>query len=65
MSRGAHPPLATPQAIALEPTAFPRVTAAEPEETGLADWRARLTHNLARRSDGRWDPLTRVHRKVP
>jgi hypothetical protein len=62
MSRGLHEPLATQGAIALEPAPFPRVTEAAPEETAFLDWRARLTRNLARRSDGRWDPLTRVHR---
>ena len=62
MSGGAHAPLATQEAIALEPAPFPHVTDAEPVETGVADWRVRLTHNLSRRSDGRWDPLTRVHR---
>ncbi len=62
MSYGRHEPLATPEAVALETAPFPRTTDAEPEETGFADWRARLTRNLSRRSDGRWEPLTRVHR---
>jgi hypothetical protein len=62
MNRGSRAPLATQEAIALEPAPFPQVTEAEPEETGVVDWRVRLTHNLARRSDGRWDPLTSVHR---
>jgi hypothetical protein len=62
MSRGSPSPLATQEAIALEAAPFPTVTLAEPDETGFADWRVRLTHNLSRRSDGRWDPLTRVHR---
>ena len=62
MSIGAREPLATQQAIALEPAPFPRTTDAKPDETGFIDWRVRLTRNLARRSDGRWDPLTRVHR---
>lgn len=62
MSLGYNAPLATQEAIALEPAPFPRTTDAEPDETVFADWRARLTRNLSRRSDGRWDPLTRVHR---
>ena len=62
MNRGWHVRLATPDAVALEPAPFPRPTDEEPDETGFADWRVRLRHNLARRSDGRWDPLTRVHR---
>ena len=61
MSMGIHDPLATQEALAREPAPFPHTTAAEPEETGFVDWRTRLTRNLARRSDGRWDPLTRVH----
>lgn len=62
MSRGYKTPLAAQETIALEPAPFPHTTPAEPEETAFADWRVRLTRNLARRSDGRWDPLTRVHR---
>jgi hypothetical protein len=54
-------PLATQDAIALEPTPFPHATDSE-TETGFLDWRLRLARNLARRSDGRWDPLTRVDR---
>lgn len=56
-----HGPLATPEAVANEPPGFPRKTADEPEETGFADWRRRLTGNLSRRSDGRWAPLTWTH----
>ena len=62
MSRGSHSPLETQEAVALEPAPFPTATLAQPDETGFVDWRVRLTHNLSRRSDGRWDPLTRVHR---
>jgi hypothetical protein len=62
MSRLLWSPLATPEANGREPAPFPSVTDAEPEETGFADWRARLTRNLSRRSEGRWEPLTRVHR---
>ena len=56
-----HGPLATPEAIANEPTAFPATTPEAPIETGIADWRQRLTGNLSRRSDGRWTPLTWTH----
>lgn len=27
-------------------------------ENAYVDWRKRLSRNLSRRSDGRWDPLT-------
>ena len=64
MNRGSRSPLATPEAIALEPTPYPRATGAESEETGFADWRVRLTRNLSRRSDGRWEPLTRVSARM-
>ena len=53
-----HGPLATPEASANEPAAFPATTAEAPIETGFADWRRRLTGNLSQRSDGRWTPLT-------
>jgi len=56
-----HGPLATPEAIAMEPAPFPRTTKEAPRETGFADWRRRLTANLSRRSDGRWAPLTWTH----
>lgn len=54
-------PFATAEAIAKEPVPFPRTTADRPIETGFADWRRRLTANLSRRSDGRWEPLTETH----
>ena len=53
--------LATPAEVAAEPAPFPVKTAAEPFETCYDDWRERLRRNLSRRSDGRWEPLTRVH----
>lgn len=62
MSGGRRAALATQAAVALEPAPFPHTTTEEREETGFADWRVRLRHNLARRSDGRWDPLTHVDR---
>ena len=40
---------------------FPSMTTNAPVESGFPDWRARLARNLARRSDGRWEPLTWVH----
>ena len=54
-------PLATQAAVALDVAPFPVASADAPDEVGFANWRDRLRHNLARRSDGRWDPLTRVH----
>jgi hypothetical protein len=56
-----HGPLATPEALAKEPAPFPKTTSEAPFESVFADWRERLTGNLSRRSDGRWDPLTRTH----
>ncbi|HJQ22012.1 MAG TPA: hypothetical protein VJ867_16830 [Gemmatimonadaceae bacterium] len=57
-SHGAHQ---TSDDIAALPAAFPRTTRESPMESPFPDWRDRLTRNLARRSDGRWDPLTWVH----
>ena len=54
-------PHATAAEIAGEPAPFPVATDAMPVETFFPDWRARLTRNLARRSDSRWEPLTWVH----
>lgn len=54
-------PLATPLELANEPDPFPATTVAAPNESFYADWRKRLTRNLSRRSDGRWEPLTRTH----
>ena len=54
-------PLATQDAVAREPAPFPSVSSDEPNESSFADWRKRLARNLSRRSDGRWDPLTRIH----
>jgi hypothetical protein len=54
-------PRATPSQIAREAAPFPVKTSTKPDETFFPDWRRRLSRNLARRSDGRWDPLTRVH----
>jgi hypothetical protein len=53
-------PLATPAQLADEPAAFPSTSDATPRETGFPDWRSRLTRNLSRRGDGRWEPLTHV-----
>ena len=57
----ARSPFATAEAIAKEPVPFPKTTADRSIETGFADWRRRLTANLSRRSDGRWEPLTETH----
>jgi hypothetical protein len=54
-------PLATPEVVAKEPKPFPATSIAAPRETWFLDWRRRLTGNLSRRSDGRWEPLTRTH----
>ena len=61
----ARSPLATPEELAAEPAAFPRVTVELPVETAFADWRERLSRNLARRSDGRWEPLTYIEARKP
>lgn len=53
-------PLALPAAIANEPDPHPKATVEKPIEVSHDDWRRRLTRNLSRRSDGRWDPLTHV-----
>jgi hypothetical protein len=55
-------PLATAAEIMDEPAAFPTTHPAAPLETCFLDWRRRLSRNLSRRSDGRWEPLTYVHR---
>jgi hypothetical protein len=54
-------PTATPAEVANEPTPFPSTTADSPIESFFLDWRRRLARNLSRRSDSRWEPLTRVH----
>jgi hypothetical protein len=43
---------------ALEPAPYPHSGAAGETERAFRDWRRRLTSNLARRSDSRWEPLT-------
>jgi hypothetical protein len=60
-----YSPLATQEAIAKEEPPFPSATGTAPEESWYADWRARLTRNLSRRSDGRWEPLTWFHSALP
>ena len=62
---GLHGPLATPEATANEPAPFPKTTNELPNETAFPDWRDRLTANLSRRSDGRWEPLTWTHANEP
>jgi hypothetical protein len=52
--------LESPTELANEPEPFPTRSAEKTVELGYDDWRARLTRNLARRTDGRWDPLTHV-----
>jgi hypothetical protein len=53
-----QPPLATPAQVAAEPSAFPVQSKGDTEEVFFTDWQKRLTRNLARRSDGRWEPLS-------
>ena len=57
-SHGVHQ---TAEQRAREPVPFPVTSVAHPLESGFADWRERLTRNLSGRSDGPWEPLTRVH----
>jgi len=57
--RGSHGAHQTKAQLARQPRPFPVATTAA-VESGFTDWRDRLTRNLARRSDGRWEPLTRV-----
>ena len=57
-SHAAHQSLAQ---LAAAPAPFPVPTKELPLESAFPDWRERLTRNLARRSDGRWEPLTRIH----
>jgi hypothetical protein len=57
-------PTATPEEVGAEPAPFPSKTVAAPVETFFLDWRRRLNRNLSRRSDSRWEPLTRVHAVV-
>lgn len=54
----------TTEQMAREPAAFPHTTEDLPQESAFPDWRLRLARNLSRRSDGRWEPLTRVHATV-
>ncbi|HYD52842.1 MAG TPA: hypothetical protein VEA99_09455 [Gemmatimonadaceae bacterium] len=54
-------PLATPAQTATEVPAFPVPTVELPLQSLFGDWRQRLTRNLSRRSDSRWDPLTYLH----
>jgi hypothetical protein len=54
-------PIATPDEVAREATPFPSKDDDRPIETFFPDWRRRLTRNLSRRSDSRWEPLTWVH----
>jgi hypothetical protein len=57
-----HAPLETADEVLDEPAPFPTPSTTAPVETVFPDWRPRLTRNLSRRSDGRWEPLSLVHR---
>lgn len=61
----ARSPRATPAQVGSEPEPFPSTTAERPETSWQRDWRERLTRNLSRRSDGRWEPLTWTHAATP
>ena len=54
-------PLASPAEVAREAAPFPTKDADANDESFFPDWRRRLSRNLARRSEGRWDPLTWTH----
>jgi hypothetical protein len=54
-------PIATPEEVGREPAPFPSKEDDRPIETFFPDWRRRLTRNLSRRSNSRWEPLTWVH----
>jgi hypothetical protein len=54
-------PQASAADVASEPAPFPQTSTDSPLESWYPDWRRRLTRNLARRSSGRWDPLTWTH----
>ena len=56
----ARSPIATPEEVAREPTPFPSKEDDRRIERFFPDWRRRLTRNLSRRSDSRWEPLTWV-----
>lgn len=63
--RGSHGAHQTGAQLAREPKPFPTQTTEALVESGFNDWRDRLTRNLARRSDGRWEPLTWVEGDTP
>lgn len=65
MSSTLRSPLATQDAVAREPAPFPVASREAPQESQYPDWRRRLLRNLSRRSDGRWEPLTRTHADEP
>jgi hypothetical protein len=53
-----QPSFATPAKGAAEPPPFPLRPAGDVREYFFADWQQRLSRNLSRRSDGRWEPLS-------
>lgn len=54
-------PLASPAEVAREAAPFPTKDADANDESFFPDWRRRLSRNFARRSEGRWEPLTWTH----
>jgi hypothetical protein len=53
-----QPSLATPAEVAAEPAPYPVRSVDHTQEVLFDDWQLRLRRNLARRSDGRWEPLS-------
>ena len=53
-----QPSLATHAQVAAEKPPFPLRSEGDTEEVFYTDWQLRLARNLARRSDGRWEPLS-------
>ena len=53
-----QPSLATHAEGMAEPPPFPLRVDGDTEEIFFADWQRRLSRNLSRRSDGRWEPLS-------
>jgi hypothetical protein len=53
-----QPSLATHADGGAEPPPFPARKEGQTEEVFFSDWQRRLSRNLSRRSDGRWEPLS-------
>jgi hypothetical protein len=53
-----QPSLATHAEGIAETSPFPHRAEGQTEEVFFPDWQRRLSRNLSRRSDGRWEPLS-------